>query len=76
MGARLLARETGLWAFSLLAGSLWLALAGGPACGQGRMLLKSGFEGEVRVTPDMADLTGIDPDTGYLQPPPPPAWPP
>jgi hypothetical protein len=65
MGARLLAREAGLWAFSLLAGLFWLALAGGPACGQGRMLLKSGFEGEVRVTPDMADLTGIDPESGY-----------
>jgi hypothetical protein len=49
---------------SLVAGLVWLGLACGSTCGQGRLLLKSGFEGPVRVTDDMSDITGVDPDSG------------
>jgi hypothetical protein len=51
--------------FLFLVGLAWLALAGGPTFGQGHLLLKSGFEGDVRVTQDMLDITGIDPDSGF-----------
>ena len=48
----------------LLARLVGLGLMGGPAWGQGQLLLKSGFEGDVRVTADMQDITGADPESG------------
>jgi len=50
---------------SLLVGLVWIGLAGGTALGQSRLLLKSGFEGDVRVTADMLDLTGADPGSAF-----------
>ncbi len=47
-----------------LAGWLWLGLAHSPTFAQGQLLLKSGFEGDVRVTQDMLDITGVDPNSG------------
>jgi hypothetical protein len=46
-----------------LTGLIWLGPAGEPGFGQGRLLLRSGFEGEVRVTDDMADIVGGHPDS-------------
>jgi hypothetical protein len=45
-------------------GLLTLALVCGSAYGQGKLLLKSGFEGQVRVTEDMSRITGVDPQSG------------
>lgn len=50
---------------ALLTGWIWAASASEPARGQGRMLLKSGFEADVRITEDMSDIVGVDPDSGY-----------
>ncbi len=47
-----------------LAGWLWLGPTNSPTFAQGQLLLKSGFEGDVRVTPDMLDITGVDPNSG------------
>ncbi len=49
---------------SCLTGLVWLGLTHGPAFGEGQLLLKSGFEGQVRVTQGMSDITGIDPNSG------------
>lgn len=48
-----------------LAGLVWVGVACGSASGQGRLLLKSGFEGDVRVTEGMADITGVDPNSEF-----------
>ena len=37
----------------------------GAALGEGRLLLKSGFEGGVRITDDMQDIVGVDADSGF-----------
>ena len=43
---------------AILTGLTWFGVPDEPGFGQGRLLLKSGFEGEVRVTDDMADIVG------------------
>jgi hypothetical protein len=48
-------------ALALLAAWLCAAIA----CGQGRLLLKSGFESNVRVTEGMRDIAGIDEQSGF-----------
>ncbi|MHC4517981.1 MAG: DUF1961 family protein [Planctomycetota bacterium] len=44
---------------------LALFLCGGAAGGQGQLLLKSGFEGDVQVTEGMGDIVGVDGETGF-----------
>jgi len=50
---------------SLGLGLTCLVLFCGSALGQGRLLLKSGFEGAVRVTEAMTDITGVDSESGF-----------
>ncbi len=45
-------------------GLSWLGPASGLAHGQGQLLLKSGFEADVRLTDDMLDIVGVDRDSG------------
>ncbi len=57
--------KTGWRVLACLAGLTCIGLACGPAFGEGRLLLKSGFEDGVRITDDMQDIVGVDAETGF-----------
>lgn len=50
---------------SCVFGLLVASLCGGVAGGQGQLLLKSGFEGDVRITEGMGDIVGVDRDSSF-----------
>ncbi len=57
--------KTGWRVLACLAGLTWIGLACGPAFGEGRRLLRSGFEDGVRITDEMQDIVGVDAETGF-----------
>jgi len=62
---RIEAMKTRILIATFLAGLTGLGCVGSPAFGQGRLLLKSGFEAEVRVADDMSRIVGVDRDSGF-----------